>query len=388
LFIHLNKKERVKMRVTEPKLRDLTEIAESLHRKIKAKKQAATQEPPQTASNDVLRPARSTVLQSGKDRGATAETDHKPLTRAQSKLLNAGDLIYSEPATTKDAAFIARELVQATLPHSDPGDVPLWKRTNGNLTLAIQPGMNIRTGKSYGYPYGSIPRLLLFWTTREVLRTKSRRLELGNSLTRFMADLGLNPDNGGTGAKRSDAKRLRDQMEKFFRCRIGFEALVNRDGRKGEAGRDMLVTEDRMLWWDEKNPDQVALWGSWIELGQKFYEAISAAPVPVDMRAIKALKRSPLALDLYSWLTYEAYRAHKSGKARYETWEQLHSHMGGEYRQLNDFRRKAKAAQRKIKVVYPGLKLGRKQGGIEVLSESYAALQPRQVTIGGTCKTL
>ena len=50
-------------------------IAESLHRKIKAKKQAATQEPPQTASNDVLRPARSTVLQSGKDRGATAETD-------------------------------------------------------------------------------------------------------------------------------------------------------------------------------------------------------------------------------------------------------------------------------------------------------------------------
>src|SRR5205823_9015231 len=123
------------------------------------------------------------------------------------------------------------------------------------------------------------------------------------------------------------------------------------------------------------------------ELGQRFYEAITAAPVPVDKRALKVLKRSPLALDLYSWLTYEAFRAHKSGKSRYETWAQLHAHIGGEYRQLNDFRRKVKAALRKIQIVYPGLKLGRKQGGIEMLAESYPALQARQVTIDGTCKT-
>lgn len=93
----------------------------------------------------------------------TDGTKYKPLTRAQSKLIDASVTIFSEQATKKDAAFLARELVQATLPHKNPGDVPLWKRTNGNLTLAIQPGMNIKTGKSYGYPYGSIPRLLLFW---------------------------------------------------------------------------------------------------------------------------------------------------------------------------------------------------------------------------------
>jgi hypothetical protein len=61
-----------------------------------------------------------------------------------------------------DAAYLAREFVQASLPHSNPGDVPLWTRRNGDVTLAIQPGINIRTGKSYGYPYGTIPRLLLF----------------------------------------------------------------------------------------------------------------------------------------------------------------------------------------------------------------------------------
>jgi hypothetical protein len=58
-----------------------------------------------------------------------------------------------------------------------------------------------------------------------------------------------------------------------------------------------------------------------------------------------------------------------SSGPRYETWAQLHAHLGGEYSHLNDFRRKAKAALRKIKVVYPGLKLGKKQGGIEILPE-------------------
>ena len=42
-------------------------------------------------------------------------------------------------------------------------------------------------------------------------------------------------------------------------------------------------------------------------LGEKFFAAITAYPVPVDMRALRALKRSPLALDLYAWLSYEAY---------------------------------------------------------------------------------
>jgi Plasmid encoded RepA protein len=319
----------------------------------------------------------------------TDDTKYKPLTRAQSKLIDASVLIFGEAATKKDAAFIARELVQASLPHKNPGDVPAWTRRNGNLTLAIQPGWNHKTAKSYGYPYGTIPRLLLFWVTTETLRTNCRRLELGSSLSGFMAELGLSAYTGR--GKRGDAKRLRDQMERLFRCRISFETLIERGGRKGEAGRDMLVTEDRMLWWDEKRPDQAALWGSWVELGEKFYQAINAAPVPVDIRAIKALKRSPLALDLYSWLTYEAFRAHKSAKARYETWTQLEEHIGGNYTGedgLGNFRKKTKAALRKIQNVYPGLKLSKKQGGIEILPESYPALQPRHVTLDRTCKTL
>jgi hypothetical protein len=100
----------------------------------------------------------------------------KPITRHHLKLLDAAEAIRLDPDKT-EAAFMARQLVQATLPHKNPGDVPAWSRTNGNLTLGIQPSWDYEKGKSIGYPYGIIPRLLLFWMTTEALRTKNPHRE-------------------------------------------------------------------------------------------------------------------------------------------------------------------------------------------------------------------
>ncbi len=61
------------------------------------------------------------------------------------KLLDAAQEIRSEPDAA-EAAFMARQLVQCTLPHANPGNIPLWRRTNGNLTLGIQPGYDLKTG--------------------------------------------------------------------------------------------------------------------------------------------------------------------------------------------------------------------------------------------------
>jgi Plasmid encoded RepA protein len=307
------------------------------------------------------------------------------LTDAQRKLLEHSVKIFDEPATVKDAAYMPRELVQVTLPHKNPGNIPVWQRTNGNYAVVMQPGWNIEKNESFGYPYGIIPRLLLFWITTEAVQKKSRRLELGNSLAGFIAELGLDPNRGG---KRSDARRLRDQMERLFRAHMSFQGSLERDGAHGTARLDMQVADKTELWWSRKDPNQTALWGSWIELGERFFDAITAFPVPTDMRALRALKRSPLALDLYAWLSYEAWRAHRTGKPRFENWEQLHGHLGAEYNRMSDFRRYAKAAIRKIKVVYPGLKLGDRQGGVHVLPESWSSIRPRNLTINDTRKAV
>ncbi|MFM7853404.1 MAG: replication protein RepA, partial [Flammeovirgaceae bacterium] len=94
---------------------------------------------------------------------------------------------------------------------------------------------------------------------------------------------------------------------------------------------------------------------------------ITAAPVPVDMRALKALKRSPLALDLYSWATYTAYQTQRRQQSRFISWELLHAQLGAEYTEMRNFQTKVKQALQKIKSVYPDLGLDYEKGGVRIL---------------------
>jgi len=303
-----------------------------------------------------------------------------PITRAQQALVEASTAINLDPLDV-DAAFLARQLVQCTLPHANPGDAPYWRRRNGTLTLGIQPGMDFRTGTAVGYPYGSIPRLLLFWLNREAVQTRSRRIQLGRSLAHFMRDLGLDPSRGG---KRSDATRLKDQMKRLFRARISFDQGLAENGREGQRWLDMQVAPKGELWWDDRKPLQDDLWESWIELGEEFYNAIIAAPVPVDMRALKALKRSPLALDLYAWATHKAPSVARKGKRQFIPWASLAEQFGTDYADHLDFKKKAKAALKKVKLVYPGLNYAEATGGVLILPTSLPAipLKPRAITEG------
>lgn len=52
-----------------------------------------------------------------------------------------------------------------------------------------------------GLPYGTVPRLLLAWMTTEAVKTQSRELELGDSLSGFMRELDLVPTSGRWGVR-------------------------------------------------------------------------------------------------------------------------------------------------------------------------------------------
>ena len=56
-----------------------------------------------------------------------------PLSQTTNRILDAAVEVRQEP-DAYEIAYLARELVQCTLPHTNPGDVPAWSRTNGNLT--------------------------------------------------------------------------------------------------------------------------------------------------------------------------------------------------------------------------------------------------------------
>lgn len=299
--------------------------------------------------------------------------EFRPPTRAQQKLIDAGAQIRENPDAI-ERAYLARELVQCTLPHSNPGDLPAWTRRNGNHVLTIQPGWDGIKNASVGYPYGTIPRLLMFWINTQAVQARARRLELGDRLSEFMRKIGLDPDSGG---KKSDSYRLQEQMRRLFAARISFQqSAMTESGRQaGEQRLNMEISRKSELWWDPKRPDQTSLWGtSWVELGEDFYEAITAAPVPSDVRALRALKRSPLALDLYVWATHKAESVRRKGKAQFVPWTGLLQQFGADYSNPKDFRKKAIAALKKIEQVYPSLKLEGAERGLNVLPSSRPAI--------------
>jgi hypothetical protein len=179
--------------------------------------------------------------------------------------------------------------------------------------------------------------------------------------------------------KRGDAQRLREQMRRLFAAHISFEQTLERNDRQGQRWLHMHVAPKGELWWDPKQPLQDDLWGSWIELGEDFFTAITASPVPADMRALRALKRSPLALDLYAWASYRAFTVTRKGKAQLIPWVSLMDQLGTDYATHKDFKRNAKNALRKVQAVYPGLELTYAPGGI-VIHPSLPAIAPRQAS--------
>ena len=99
---------------------------------------------------------------------------YAPPTHAQLELVEAAAAI-RRATRRRRTRLHCPPVVLCTLPHSDPGDTnPRWLRRTGNSSLIIQPGWDGEEDRSFGYPYGIIPRLLLFWITTEVQHTKNR----------------------------------------------------------------------------------------------------------------------------------------------------------------------------------------------------------------------
>ena len=81
-----------------------------------------------------------------------------------------------------DLGFMARLMALCSLPRTNPGNRKEYvKRVNGPL-----PALHDRRGRKLSSLYGNLPRLLLAWVCTEAVRTQSRELVLGSSLSEFM----------------------------------------------------------------------------------------------------------------------------------------------------------------------------------------------------------
>ena len=235
--------------------------------------------------------------------------------------------------------YMARALTMATLPHKEALGCA-FERKNGlfNLSILAPP--------SVGLPFGSIPRLLLCWVTTEAVRTGSPVLELGPTLSAFMAELGL----ARQGGKRGDITRFRNQTVRLFSSAVS----LRYSEKSLDAGLGFNVADEYSLWWNPKSPDQLPLWKSTVTLGSKFFREIVERPVPIDLRALKALKRSPMALDIYCWLTHRMFYLQKPVEI---PWPLLQLQFGADYalegQGPRDFKKKFLHQLKNVCLIYP-----------------------------------
>ena len=261
-----------------------------------------------------------------------------------------------------DLGFMARTMALCSLPRSNPGNRHQYKRVNGPYKLIMIAGGDNKL------PYGNLPRLLLAWVSTEAVRTQSRELILGKSLSEFMRTLGVYSSSGGS---RGDRTRLRNQMKRLFSASV---QLIYEDAQM-DLTASSFVADRTAFWWNERKPGEPVLFNSKIRLGEDFFNEIINHPVPIDMNTLTALKRSALGLDLYLWLTYRTFALRAPLRL---TWRLLYGQFGAhpdkasDKRTVLNFRYKVLRELKKIKMAWPDLNYSTAPGVLIRLSSTPA----------------
>lgn len=262
-----------------------------------------------------------------------ARTD-KPLLakKDEKRLVQAVEIEQTPAQKAGQVGYQAKALVQVTFPHRDP-KAPYYRCDSGKYSLLIN------ADPDHGVPFGTYPRLITCWLVSEIVRTKQRRIALGKCFNDFLRAIGVGDDS-------RTRKQVKLQIQRLFAADI----KLKYNSQDSWQFQRCNVAEKAAMWWDIKNPDQLTLEESFIEVGDAFYKMALNAPFPIDFRAVAALRQSPMALDLYMWLTLRM--CHLAGPFSL-SWPQLKSQFGPEIKDLDNFRTKFRDAWKKVKVVYP-----------------------------------
>jgi hypothetical protein len=297
--------------------------------------------------------------------------------------------------------FMARALVAATMPYKDP-KTDVFKRVNGNFQLRIVAGYE------GGIPFGIYPRLLMSWVSTEAVRKQSPVIELGDSLGMFLRDvMDLRSMSGGA---RGTATRVNEQMKRLFGSLISAQFDSQVEGNKREFTlRNVLIAEELRLrddaltsqnnlptiksgqpgvpestLWTPQAREEAGQWQSQVRLTERFFQEIVNNPVPIDLRAYKALRGSPLAMDIYTWLTYRMSYTHR--KSRPIRWEMLMMQFGSGFNTNNmeqagrDFKKAFIKALKPVLTVYPEANLEITNEGLVLLPSPTHIKQIKKLT--------
>lgn len=255
----------------------------------------------------------------------------------------AADIRDGEP---DEIAYQHSILCQTSLPAAKPPEAMLrWEKRQGRATLLVQAGeaLDPKTGHftQLALPYGPKARLLLMHLNGEAVRRQSPVIPVEDSMTAFFRRL---------MGKTQDGRQLR-------MLKTQLSALAAATFRMGITNGEQALQVDTKVvgafnLWLNKDESQRVLWPSELRLSLDYYDSLTRFAVPLDERAISALRDSAVALDVYCWLAQRLHRI-PEGKPQVVPWAALHEQFGQGYAQIRQFRAFFLRQLAEVAEVYP-----------------------------------
>lgn len=284
------------------------------------------------------------------------------------------EVIEEKPPTIADVRHIHSVLAICGLPYErKPIEDRTFRRKQGNMSISLQAGsLTDPNGVEVDQPlpFGPKARLILMHLCSEAVKQKSPTIEIAETFTGFVRDMGFSK----SGGKKGPLTAFREQISALAACSI---KMTVTDGQRAQA-KQFFPIESFELWLPT-NPDQRMLWPSTVTFSPTMFESLQRHALPVNARAVRAFAGSARKLDLYFWL---GWRVHNIKDPLRISWTALREQFGAGYGRERDFRAQLAEEIAHLKEVFPKLPLTITEQGISLMPAGPDALAlpaPRRI---------
>ena len=275
------------------------------------------------------------------------------------------EVIENDPTGPENLQHIHSVLALCGLPYRDPGEAREFFREYGRNSLSLLAGRlkNPATGEMepQGLPFGPKARLVLLHLCTEAVRQRSPVIEVADSLSGFMKEMGF----AVTGGERGTIRAFKEQLNRLAACSMQIGLW---DGADKASTLNVPPFRQLDLW---RSGADGLVWQRQVQFHQDFYESLVKHALPVDIRAARAFSGSARKLDLLFWV---GYRLRALQRPLRLTWDNLHRQFGADNASLRSFRQAFKADLAGVVEVFPRLPLTLDERGMTLNPADPSAL--------------
>lgn len=265
-----------------------------------------------------------------------------------------------------DVTFTHSVFTQCFLPlRRLKNDAKSYDIKHGRVSLAIDAGrlLDPETGElvRQDVPYGSAARVVLAHIHNHIIRAGSLdeavHIPMGESLRDFFRDyrLKISGQNG---------KQIVNQVNNIAAAHITLGMWSDNHA----VQVDIPKMAKRIDFWWEKDEQQRSIWQPSMTLNPEYAEAIRARAVPVDMRVLVGLYEKPLAMDVFTWLSYRLpqIKNNKGVFIPYEGENGLHSVFGKGRKGTRQFKASFIEVLKEVHKWYPTARISAEDKGVRL----------------------